>query len=95
MAVVVARVEVPLIVRVPIAVRLPPIYVLPATVRSSAGVVLPIPNLPACVNVKSDTPVEEAIAKGFFPASDWRKIEAMLAVVVPARRPPKNEVPPW
>ena len=49
--VVVERVEMPEIARVPVAVRLPPMKVLPATVSLEDGDVEPIPMLPAEVVV--------------------------------------------
>ena len=75
--VVVARVEVPEIARVPVAVRLPPKKPLPATVRRLPGVVVPIPTLPAFViRIRS---------VGFVPPSSVvRKTRRPGASLIPA-----------
>ncbi len=69
---------------------------LPTIVSLALGVVVPIPKLPVVVKVISCSPVEEATAKGLMLALLCTKSEAVLvAVVVPTRRPPRKEVPPW
>ena len=54
--VVVARVDVPEIARVPVAVRLPEKKPLPATVSLLLGVVEPMPTLPPSMTLKTSVP---------------------------------------
>jgi hypothetical protein len=92
-SVVVARVEVPEIARVPVAVRLPAMYASPLTPSLAAGVVEPMPRLPVEVSRTFSSPPTVkpiVLAAGRYIPVVASPVHEKLGVVIVSAPCPRN-----